>query len=129
MTQQWTWLRRPMLPALPPPRLTADIYETAGGEAYVIEIPVVGLKPDEIVIEATSDNLTVSTQPQQAESESNRRYIQREQSVGPMSRLFEFPEEIDTDRVQATLENGILKIHAPKAAAGRRKVIRLGQAA
>jgi HSP20 family protein len=118
-----------MLPALPPPRLTADIYETAGGEAFVIEIPVPGLKSDEIVIDVTSDNLTVSTRPQRAESESNRRYLQREQPVGPLSRLFEFPEEIDTDQVQATLENGILKIHAPKAAAGRRKVIRLGQSA
>jgi HSP20 family protein len=129
MTQQWNWLRRPLLPALPPPRLTADIYETAGGEAYVIEIPIPGLTPEEIVIDVTSDSLTVSTRPQQAESESNRRYVQREQSVGPISRLFEFPEEIDTDQVQATLENGILKIHAPKAAAGRRKVIRLGKAA
>jgi HSP20 family protein len=118
-----------MLPALPPPRLTADIYETVGGEAYVIEIPVAGLKPDEIVIDVTSDNLTVSTRPQEDESASNRRYIQREQPIRPMSRLFEFPEEIDTDHVQATLENGILKIHAPKAAAGRRKVIRLRQSA
>ena len=129
MTQQWNWLRRPLLPALPPPRLTADIYETPGGEAYVIEIPIPGLTPEEIVIDVTSDTLTVSTRPQQAESESNRRYVQREQSVGAMSRLFEFPEEIDTDNVQATLENGVLKIHVPKAAAGRRKVIRLGKAA
>ena len=129
MMQQWNWLRRPMLPALPPPRLTADIYETAGGEAFVIEIPVPGLKSDEIVIDVTSDSLTVSTKPQRAESESNRRYLQREQPVGSLSRLFEFPEEIDTDHVQATLENGVLKIHAPKAAAGRRKVIRLGQSA
>jgi HSP20 family protein len=118
-----------MLPALPPPRLTADIYETVGGEAYMIEIPVPGLKPDEIVIDVTSDNLTVSTSPQQAEFESNRRYIQREQPAGSMSRVFEFPEEIDTDHVQATLENGILKIHAPKAATGRHKVIRLRQSA
>ena len=61
MTQQWNWLRRPLLPALPPPRLTADIYETPGGEAYMIEIPIPGLTPEEIVIDVTSDNLTVST--------------------------------------------------------------------
>jgi HSP20 family molecular chaperone IbpA len=75
MTQE---LRATMVPALPPLRLTADIYETAGGEAYVIEILVPGLKPDEIVIEANSYSLTVSTEPQQAEPDSGRRYIQRE---------------------------------------------------
>jgi HSP20 family molecular chaperone IbpA len=82
----------------------------------------------EIVTELTS-GLTVPTEPQQAEPESGRRYIQREQPVRPLSRLFEFPGEIDTDNVRTTLETGILKIHVPKAAVGRRKVIRVGQSA
>jgi HSP20 family protein len=118
-----------MVPALPPPRLTADISETAGGDAYVIEIPVPGLKPDEIVIEATSDTLTVSTEPQPAEADSGQRYIQREQPVRAFSRLFEFPEEMDTDNLKAALENGMLKIRVPKAAAAPHKVIRVGQSA
>jgi len=95
----------------------------------VIEFPVPGLKADEIVIEVDGYSLTVSTAPQQAETNSGRRYIQREQPVQPMSRVFEFPVEIDTDNVQTTLANGILKIHVPKAAVGRRKVIRVGQSA
>jgi HSP20 family protein len=118
-----------MRPALPPPRLTADIYETVDGDAYEIEIPVAGRNSDEIVIDVTSDSLTVSTLPQQAAGDTGRKPIQREQPVGAMSRIFEFPEEIDTDNVQASLENGILKINVPKAAAGRRRVIRLGKAA
>jgi HSP20 family protein len=129
MTQQWNWMPRTKMPALPPPRLTADIYETVDGDAYVIEIPVAGRKPEEIIIDATSESLTVSTKPQQAEANTSRRYLQREQPLEPMSRLFEFPVEIDTDNVRATLENGILKIEAPKAAAGRRRVILVGQSA
>jgi HSP20 family molecular chaperone IbpA len=42
-----------------------------------------------------------------------------------MSRVFEFPSEIDPDHVTATVEAGMLKIHVPKAAAGRRRVIKL----
>ena len=114
---------------LPAPRLTADIYETAGGEAYVIEIPVAGLTPDEILIEADIDTVTVSTEPRQSDAESNRRYIQREQSIRPLSRIFEFPVEINTDGLRTTLAHGILKIHVPKAAASRRRVIRVGQSA
>ncbi|HWQ11285.1 MAG TPA: Hsp20/alpha crystallin family protein [Roseiflexaceae bacterium] len=125
MIQQRNWVFGPMRPALPPPRLTADIYETVDGDAYVIEIPVAGRKPDEIIIDATSESLTVSTKPQQVEAQTGRRYLQREQPVEAMSRLFEFPEEIDTDQVRATLENGLLKIEVPKAAAARRRVIRI----
>jgi HSP20 family protein len=115
--------------SLPAPKLTANLYETAGGEAYVIEIPVAGLKPDEIVIEAESDTVTVSTEPRPNEVESDRRYIQREESIRPLSRIFEFPVEINTDGLRTTLEHGILKIHVPKAAASRRRVFRVGQPA
>jgi HSP20 family protein len=129
MAQQWNWMQGTMVPALPSPQqLPANIYETAGGEAYVIEIPVPSLKPDEIVIEATVDSLTVATEPQQAEADANRRYIQHEQPIRPLSRLFEFPVEIDTDNVRPTLEKGMLKIYVPKAAASRPKVIRVGVA-
>jgi HSP20 family protein len=110
-------------------QLLADIYETAGGEAYVLEIPVPGLRADEIVVEADPFSLTVLTEPAQAQPNSSRKYIQREQTLRPMSRIFEFPVEIDTDNVQATLENGILRIRVPKAGAGKRKLIRIAQAA
>lgn len=122
-------LRATMVPALPPPRLTADIYEPPGGDAYVIEIPVPGLKPEEIIIEADAYSLTVSTEPQQAEPDRGRRYIQREHAIRPLSRVFEFPVEIDTDNIRTALEQGILTIHIPKAAIGRRRVIRIGQSA
>lgn len=119
-------VRATMVPDSAPSRLTANIYETGGGDAYVVEIPVPGLESEEIVIEVDPFTLTVRTEPRQAE-DAGRKYIQREQSVGPMSRVFDFPMEIDPDNVQATLERGILRIRVPKAAAGRRKVIRVGQ--
>jgi HSP20 family protein len=113
------------LRALPPPRLTADVYETVDGDAYVVEIPVPGLEATEIVIEATPDMLTVSTRPAERESEAERRYLQHEHQQVPMSRVFEFPSEIDPDTISANLEAGMLKIRVPKAVASRPKVIKL----
>jgi HSP20 family protein len=108
--------------------LTADVYETAGGEAYVIEVPVPGLTPEEINIEVTIDTVTISTEPREKQQDG-RRYFQREQPTGRMSRVFEFPMDLDTDNVQATLENGILKVRLPKAGAARRRVVKVGQLA
>src|SRR5438874_923832 len=50
MAQQWHPFQTMFRPALPPPRLPADVYETAGGEAYVLEIPVPGLSAEDITI-------------------------------------------------------------------------------
>ena len=109
-------------------RLTADLYETPGGEAYVLEVQVPGLKPEEIVIEADSYSLTVATEPRE-EASGSRRYIQREQSVRPMSRIFDFPDQIDVDNIRTSLEHGVLVIRVPKAGASRRKIIRLSSTA
>jgi HSP20 family protein len=108
--------------------MTADIYETVDGDAYVVEVPVPGLDPRQISIEATPDMLTVSTRPaeQNENGRGERRYLQLEQNQGPMTRVFEFPTEIDADNITAALEAGMLKIRIPKAAASRRRVIRLG---
>ena len=122
-------MRAPVFTEPPNSGLLADIYESPGGDAYVIEIPVPGLKPDEIVLEADTYSLAVTTAPAQTEPKSGRRYIQREYPLRPMSRRFDFPVEIDTGNVQATLERGIVQIYVPKAAQGKHKIIRVGPAA
>lgn len=58
-------------------RLRANVYETAGGETYVLEIPVPGLTQDEIVIEVEPDTVTVRTEPRQDEAAAARRRIIR----------------------------------------------------
>lgn len=103
--------------------LPSNIYETPGGEAYVIEIPVAGFRRDEILIEATVGSVTVTTRPR--ESKPGQKYLRREHARPSVSRVFEFPMDVDTDNVRATLENGMLTIEVPKAAAARRRVIRL----
>src|SRR5437879_6302819 len=112
-------------PALPPPHLNADIYETPDGDAYIVEIPVPGLEATEITIEATPDMLTVSTRPTDRPDAAQRRYLQQEQNQQPMSRVFEFPAEINPDLVSADLEAGMLKVRVPKAEASRPRVIKL----
>jgi HSP20 family protein len=105
--------------------MTADVYETVDGDAYIVEIPVPGLDASEIGVEATPEMITVETRPVDQNGHAQRRYLRHEQDQGPMSRVFEFPSEIDPDHVTATVEAGMLKIHVPKAAAGRRRVIKL----
>src|SRR3979411_644863 len=97
-------------PALPPPRLTADIYESVDGAAYIVEIPVPGLDATEIDVEAMPEMLTVTTRPREQNSRQARRYLIQEQHQEPMSRGFQFPGEIEPD---ATARNDQL---------GRRRV-------
>ena len=80
-------------------------------------------------IDANADSVTVAIRRQPDEEGSARRYLLREQPERPASRVFQFPVEIDTDEIRATLQAGILRIHVPKAAASRPRVIKVNQAA
>jgi HSP20 family protein len=106
-------------------RTTANVYETPGGEAYVIEVPVPGLTRQEIVVEVDVHTITVRTEPARTEEDEGRTYLVREHLAEPMARIFEFPADIDTDNVEVILEKGMLRIHAPKAAAGRPRVVKV----
>jgi HSP20 family molecular chaperone IbpA len=87
--------------------VAANVYDTPGGDAYVVEIPVPDARADEIGVEATVDTVTVTVRSQ--------------------SRVFEFPMDLDTDRVSAELKDGVLRIEAPKAVVGKRRVVPVEQ--
>ena len=78
---------------------TANVYETPDGAAYVIEVPVPGLTRQEIAVEVDVGTITVRTEPART--------------------------DIDTDNVRVILEQGLLRIRAPKAAAGRPRVVKV----
>ena len=88
---------------------TARVYDSPGGDAYVVEIPVGNAGSGDIGVEADVDTITVTLRGE--------------------SRVFEFPLELDTDNVHAERKQAVLRITAPKALAGKRRVIRIEQAA
>ena len=90
----------------------------------MIEVPVPGLTRQEIVVEVDVGTITVRTEPARTEEDEGRTYLVREHPAEPMARVFEFPADIDTDNVRVKMEQGMLRIRAPKAAAGRPRAVR-----
>jgi HSP20 family molecular chaperone IbpA len=112
-------LRPPVFSEPPNSGLVADIYETSDGH-YVIQIPVPGLKWDEIEIKLEPYSITVSTKPTETELDAGRKYVFREHSIRPLTRTFNFPFEIDREKVRTTLSHGMLLICLPKGVSAKR---------
>ena len=112
-------------PMLPPPRLTADVFETPDGTAYAIEVPAPGLRADELTVSATGDMLTVEVQPLPSTDGHRRTCLMQEVPRERMARVFTFPTTIDVDNIDARLEHGMLRIRVPKVEGARGRVIRV----
>jgi len=55
----------------------------------------------------------------------NAKYHRREREFGRFSRMFALPGDIDRDRIDASLKNGILTITIPKAEVAKPRQIKI----
>jgi HSP20 family molecular chaperone IbpA len=92
--------------------LTIDVYQT--GNDIVIESAIAGISSDNLDIAITSESVQIKGKREKHERIKKSDYLYQECFWGKFSRLIILPQEVDPDRAQASLKNGILKIVLPK---------------
>jgi HSP20 family protein len=65
--------------------------------------------------EGAEKSTEVATKEETAQPKEEAKYWVSERSVGEFSRSFTFPSRVDQDNVNASMRNGVLSIHVPKA--------------
>ncbi len=88
-----------------------DIFETEKELTLLADMP--GVKPDDLSIDLKADTLTLSGEIAPFE-EAEEEDILIEYEIGRYHRQFTLPEVIDKDRIDAKLENGVLRLGLPK---------------
>jgi len=94
-------------------------------ETYIIEADLPGMGKENVQIEYDNNYLTIiAHREEQAESEKDN-YIRRERRAGEFRRSF-YIENIDMEEVDASFNNGVLKINLKKVKpTGQKKVIKI----
>ena len=98
-----------------------NIWTNQDGQVISAEMP--GVHPEDIDIDVTGDALSISgvRKPDQVSREA--RYHRRERNYGSFSRTVQLPFMVDTNKVEASLKNGVLLINLPRAEADRPRKI------
>ena len=104
-------------------QLMVDVYQTP--TEIVIKSTVAGVNPEDIDISIVNDMITIKGRRILDENIKNEDYFFQECYWGSFSRSIILPMEIDSDRISATLKNGILTIRLPKIDKNRVKKIRI----
>lgn len=84
------------------------------------EVPGISMSDIEVVV--AGDELTLKGE-RKAPTAENAAFHRRERSVGAFSRTLRLPVELEADKVEATLRDGVLTITMPKAPAARARRI------
>ena len=91
--------------------LTEDV------DKFYLRAELAGVKSDDIEIQATAKSVSIAGERKIEPEDKGMQYHRREREAGKFSRIITMPVEIDPDRIEAKLQEGILTVLIPKAEA------------
>ena len=104
-------------------QLSIDVYQTP--KDIVVKSTIAGVKPDDIDISINNDMLTIRGKRELTDNVKDENYLYRECYWGSFSRSIILPVEIEPDKIEACLENGVLTIILPKAKSAKEIMIKV----
>lgn len=93
----------------------------AGDELFA-EAELPGVSQDSLDVYVSGDELTIQGE-RSAPEEEDVSYHRRERGSGKFTRVIRLPVEVEADKIEATLSNGVFTIKLPKAAAAKPRKI------
>ena len=108
------WEGVPFVPAfMPGVTPAADVYETP--TEYVVELEVPGYEEKDLTLEISDHTLQITGTLTEVTEEKEKTFRVHERLERTFERTFVLPIEVDSEHLSATVDRGVLKIHAPKA--------------
>ena len=94
------------------PAGAVNLYDTA--EGYWLELPLPGVPADGVDLSVQQNLLTLKARREWAPPEGAQ-VIWQGFGAGQWQQTFALPGEVDAERVEARLADGVLRLHLPKA--------------
>lgn len=98
-----------------------DIYENE--QEYLILADLPGVPHDGVRIRFENGELSLDAGRQDTQSSEPGEYVGAEIVAADYRRLFRIPETVDSERIDAKLQNGVLHLVLPKASKARPRQI------
>jgi HSP20 family protein len=90
-----------------------DVFENADAIKIMAELP--GVKVEDVKISLENNRLTLRGEKKQIAEETTEKVHRYERAYGAFERTFTLPGIVDSERIQATYQDGILTVTLPKA--------------
>ena len=98
--------------SLPEGQLMIDVYQT--GEKIIVKSTMAGVDPDNLFISLNNNILTIKGRREHDSQVEEGECLLQECYWGSFSRSVVLPEEIESKKIDAVLENGVLTISLEK---------------
>ena len=98
-----------------------DVLEDKDSVKILMELP--GVTAEDVKLSLENNLLSIRGEKKQQAEETTERVHRYERSYGAFERSFALPATVDSDKVSASFQNGILTVTVPKAERARPREI------
>lgn len=100
---------------------SVDVAE--GSDHYLLSVDLPGMSEKDIKIDVHMGTLSLSGERVHEHKKENGDLKMFERSFGQFKRSFTLPTDVETEKIQARFENGVLEIFIPKTAKAQPKSV------
>ncbi len=93
--------------------------------SFKIALAAPGLKKEDFKINIHENTLTISTEKKEENEETTAKYTRKEFNFSSFKRTFNLPKSVDSEKILATYNDGILGLELPKKEEAKPKEPRL----
>jgi HSP20 family protein len=93
-------------------------------DEYMVEAFLPGVTTEDLDIQIESNVVTIKGELKIERNEDDR-YLLRERPSGMFQRSIELPDDVDADKVEAELKNGVLTLRLPKSELAKPRKIKI----
>ena len=104
-------------------QLSIDVFQNPN--SIIVKSTIAGVKPGDIDISINNDMLTIRGRREIQEQISEDNYLIKECYWGGFSRSIILPVEVKVEKVEASLDNGVLTVILPKAKSAKQFSIKV----
>ena len=92
---------------------------------YLVRADLPGVSKDDIEVDVSDGTLTIKGEKKRETKEEGDNYIRVERTYGTFVRSFTLPDDVDSDKIKASYENGVLELVIPKKEEAKPKKIKV----
>jgi HSP20 family protein len=104
--------------------ITFPIDVRADSDSFIIKALLPGVQAEDLNINIVNETVTISGELN-ADREEDGNYLLTERPSGRFQRILTLPTQLNPDKVEASLEDGILTLDIPKAEEAKPRTIKV----
>lgn len=93
-------------------------------DGFNLELAAPGMNKNDFKLQMNNNLLTITGQKESNKEENDAQYTRKEFNFSSFERSFTLPNTVNSDKISASYENGVLKINIPKKEEAKEKPAR-----